>query len=573
MDACNEPGVWMVVIASSAQVGKSEIILNRIGYAVDRNPGPMLCVQPTLEMAEAFSKDRLAPMLRDCPTLRGKVKDPRSRDSGNTLRHKQFPGGHITFTGANSPASMAMRPIRDVLLDEVDRYPESAGSEGDPVELAVKRTATFYGRLVLMTSTPTHQHGRIWRAYQAGDRRVYLVPCRSCGAMSRLSWSSIVWDRGPNDGHMPETARWRCPECGEEAGERERHPMLRAGRWEAQAVPQVRGCASFHLSQLYSSWVPWSETVEAFLRSKDDRHTLRVWTNTALGEPFEEEGDAAEANIVLERREDWGGTIPAAVLVITATVDVQDDRLEVQPEGWGLSERGEPERFTIHHEQLWGDPADDQVWQDLDDYLFDRRWTCEDGVELQIMLTLIDSGGHHTRRVYDYCSRRKARRVFPIIGRAGSDKPLISAPTTKKAPRGGRAVQLFTVGVDEGKTLVLSQLLREPGASGYWHLPIAEWCSSEWAEQLTSETCITEWRRGVARRAWKLKPGRKRNEALDLAVYNTAAYRLLNPNLQALAERRRRQLEDDPGDGAESAGKTGPSRRPHRGGWVNRWRS
>jgi phage terminase large subunit GpA-like protein len=568
MDACSEPGIWMVVVASSAQVGKSEIILNRIGYVIDQHPGPVLCVQPTLEMAEAFSKDRLAPMLRDSPTLRSKVVDSRSRAkaSGNTLRHKQFPGGHLTFTGANSPSSMAMRPISEVLLDEIDRYPESAGSEGDPVELAIKRTATFHGRKVLMTSTPTHTAGRIWRAYLAGDQRVYLVACPGCSARSRLVWADIVWDRGEADGHMPETARWRCPECGNEFGESHRHPMLRDGLWQATAKPQVRGCASFHLSQLYSGWVPWADTVEAFLRSKGDRHTLRVWTNTALGEPFEEEGDAAEAGSVLSRLEDWGGTVPSAVLLVTAAVDVQDDRLEVQADGWGLSERGDGERFTLHHQQLWGDPADDLVWAELDDYLFGKKWATSDGHELTISLTLIDSGGHHTRRVYDYCSKRKSRRIYPIIGRAGSDKPLISSPSTRRAPKGGSQVQLFTVGVDEGKTLVLSQLMREPGSPGYWHLPNAEWCSPEWAEQLTSEMCITEWRQGVARRVWRLKPGRKRNEALDLAVYSTAAFRLYNPSMEKMAERRAAEAADD------GENRKRPAQRARSKNWVKGWR-
>ena len=565
MDACHEPGVWMVVVASAAQVGKSELILNRIGYVIDQHPGPVLCVQPTIEMAEAFSKDRLAPMLRDTPSLRGKVRDPKSRDSGNTLRHKQFPGGHVTFTGANSPASMAMRPIRETHLDEIDRYPESAGTEGDPVELAIKRTATFAGRLVLMTSSPTHTTGRIWRAYLQGDQRVYEVPCLACGVLAPLRWADIVWDRTAVDGHQPETARWRCPHCREEFGERQKHPMLRDGQWRAQVAAAVRGCASFHLSQLCSPWVPWAETVEAFLRSKADREMLRVWTNTALGEPFEEEGDTVEASDVLARREAWGDTVPAEVLVVTAQVDTQDDRLEVQADGWGLSERGEPERYTLDRHVIWGDPADDRVWSDLDDYLFGQRFTCADGASLGISLTLIDSAGHHTRRVYDYCTRRQVRRVYAIVGRAGSDKPLISAPTKQKAPRGGRAVQLFVVGVDEGKTLVYSQIQRERGTAGYWHLPAADWCNEEWAEQLTAEVCVTEWRRGVAKRVWRLKPGQRRNETLDLSVYGCAAFRLLAPNLEAMLERRKLAR------GETTSAQEKPTRKPRRpgGGW---WR-
>ena len=146
MDAINDARCEEVIIMSSAQVGKTELILNIIGYYIDYDPSPILVLQPTRDMAETFSKDRLAPMLRDTPALKGKVKDARSRDSGNTILHKTFPGGHITMVGANSAAGLASRPIKIVLMDEVDRYPASAGTEGDPIKLAEKRTTTFWNR-------------------------------------------------------------------------------------------------------------------------------------------------------------------------------------------------------------------------------------------------------------------------------------------------------------------------------------------------------------------------------------------------------------------------------------------
>ena len=155
MDAVNEPGVSEVVYMTSSQIGKTEILNNIIGYFAHQDPSPMLLIQPTLDMAETWSKDRLAPMIRDTDALTDLFGDPRSRDSNNTLLHKKFPGGHITMAGANSPSSLASRPIRIVLLDEEDRYPHSAGTEGDPGSLAQKRTTTFWNRLLVTASTPT----------------------------------------------------------------------------------------------------------------------------------------------------------------------------------------------------------------------------------------------------------------------------------------------------------------------------------------------------------------------------------------------------------------------------------
>ena len=192
MDAFNDPTVREVVVMSSAQIGKTEMVNNLVGFHVAQDPSPILVVQPTLDMAQTWSKDRLAPMLRDTPALQNLVKDPRSRDSGNTTLHKVFPGGHITACGANSPSSLASRPIRVVLCDEVDRYPVSAGTEGDPVSLAKKRAATFWNRKILLVSTPTNKGAsRIEMSYEESDQRKYYVPCQHCGHKQIMAWSNV----------------------------------------------------------------------------------------------------------------------------------------------------------------------------------------------------------------------------------------------------------------------------------------------------------------------------------------------------------------------------------------------
>ena len=285
MDAVADETVREIWVMKSAQVGWTEILNNVIGYHIHQDPAPMLLVQPTLEMAEAWSKDRLAPMVRDTPALAERIADPRSRDSGNTLLHKKFAGGHLTVAGANSPAGLASRPIRIVLFDEVDRYPASAGTEGDPISLGKKRAATFWNRKVLAGSTPTIKgSSRIESGFESGDQRFYHVPCVHCGELQRLVWSQVRWPDG-----QPELAVYACVACGAELTDADKPKMLRAGQWVASR--ESRGIASFHISELYSPWSTWADMAVAFVQAKKLPETLQTWINTSLGETFEERGD------------------------------------------------------------------------------------------------------------------------------------------------------------------------------------------------------------------------------------------------------------------------------------------
>src|SRR5262245_47717827 len=272
MDSVTDPRVHTVVAMLASQVGKTELLLNVIGYFMQHDPSPLLVLQPTLEIAEAFSKDRLAPMVRDTPALRELVKDVRSRDAGNTLLHKQFPGGHITLAGANSPASLASRPIRIVLCDEVDRFPASAGTEGDPVTLAKQRSATFWRRKLVLVSTPTLKNlSRIAAAYEQSDRRRYLVPCPSCGARQVLDWAHVRWPKG-----RPEAAVYVC-DCGAEWGDGLRLAAMTRGAWEAQAP--ANGTAGFWLSALYSPWTRLGELAREFVEATPHATRLQAFTN------------------------------------------------------------------------------------------------------------------------------------------------------------------------------------------------------------------------------------------------------------------------------------------------------
>ena len=203
MDAFSDPQYSEIVVMSGSQIGKTEIINNIIGYYIEHQPLPILCMQPTLSMAQTWSKDRLANMLRDTPCLRGKVKDARSRDSGNTTLHKTFQGGHVTVCGANSPASLASRSIAILLADEVDRYPLSAGAEGDPINLAKRRTTTYWQKKILLTSTPTIRGAsRIESAFEKSDQRFFNINCHKCNEPQILKWSQVRWEKD-----KPETAK------------------------------------------------------------------------------------------------------------------------------------------------------------------------------------------------------------------------------------------------------------------------------------------------------------------------------------------------------------------------------
>ncbi len=515
MDAFSEASIHTVVVMSSAQVGKTEILNNVSGFHVDLDPAPMLILQPTLEMAETWSKDRLSPMLRDTPTLQGKVSDARSRDGNNTIRHKVYEGGHITMAGANSPASLASRPIRVVLCDEIDRYPPSAGAEGDPISLARKRSTTFWNRKLGLFSTPTVKGvSRIEAAFGESDQRRFWVPCPHCGEKQTLKWAQVKWDSG-----APESAAYACESCGTLWSDAERWSAVRKGEWRAGA--SFTGIAGFHLSEIYSPWVRLAETVRSFLEAKPHPERLKTWVNTALGETWEERGEEVDQHVLTGRLEEWDPqAVPAEVLMITCGVDVQGDRLEIERVGWGL----EDESWSLEHEVLRGDPSAPDLWRELDEYLLTPTKT-KDGRLLSVSAACVDYGGHYGQAVADFVrDKQSRRRVYAIKGQGGPGKPLWPKLASKNNK--GR-ISLFMIGVDAGKDIIYGRLrIAEPGP-GYCHFPKDR--DPAWFEQLTSEVVVTRHSKGFPVREWQPKPN-TRQEALDCRVYAFAALRSMSIN-------------------------------------------
>jgi len=541
MQALSDPRVRQVVLMWASQSGKTEIPNNFIGKRIHLDPGPILMLEPTLAMGEAWSKDRLAPMLRDTPVLRGRVSEARSRVSDNTLLHKKFPGGHLTIAGANSPAGLASRPIRDVLCDEVDRYPASAGAEGDPIGLAFRRASTFRNGKRFLASSPTIKgQSRIEAEWQDSTREKWLVPCPHCGHKQVLVWGGrdIPWGLHWESGR-PETAHYVCGEEGPEKGvlvgcgavieEAHKGYMNAHGEWVAEnpGHPTTRG---FWLNALVSPWAAWTDLVREWLIVKADPIRLRQFVNTVLCETWEDEGTTVEPHVLAERLGVGYPTdaalVPAGVAVLTRSVDVQGDRLETAVWGWGEDEEG----WLVEHELIPGDPATPAPWAELAERIR-KPYPHETGVTLTPAVTFIDSGGHHAKEVYTFTRAHVAQRVYAIKGSSLEGHALLGRPQRNNS---AKAI-LFMVGSFTGKESIIARFVkvREPGPK-YVHLPL--WLDGEQLAQFTNEKLVTRFVGGRPKRVW-IKTGR--NEQLDLAVYALAALQALGPatvrNLGALA--------------------------------------
>lgn len=528
MDAVSDPRIERVVIMASARVGKTEVINNLVGFHVGQDPAPILVVYPTETAAEEWSRDKLAPMLRDSPTLRTKIAPARSRDSQNTTLHKVFPGGRLYIVGANAPTGLAAKNIRIVCFDEVDRYGANAGGEGDPVAQGVKRTQNFWNRKIVLASSPKLAGtSRIEGEFLASDRRRYHVPCPHCGVAQVLRWEQVKWPEAGTPAERAEAAAYHCAECGA--------AWTDAERWEAVATaPQHGGgwraenpgsrVAGFHISVLYSPWRTIAETVAEWLAATT-AELKQVFVNTSLGETWRERGDAPEWERLFERREAFPlGVVPAGATVLTAGLDAQKDRLELHVWAWapGL------ERWLVDWRHLPGSPRDAAPW-DAAAELLTKNWPCADGGTMPISVACADTGGQDTAAIYGHIRRLRLPALRAIKGVPGWAKASpVLGPTTVDARLDGRklagGLKLWTVVVSTFKAELYGALHKVRDGDGYppgWvHIP--EGADVEWVKQLAAEELRTvKDRRGFSRQEWA--PLRDRNEALDCAVYARAA--------------------------------------------------
>nr|WP_245584055.1 phage terminase large subunit family protein [Rubritepida flocculans] len=516
-----------VVFMKGAQVGGTECGNNWIGYVIHHAPGPMLAVQPTTELAKRFSDQRIDPLVEETPAIRERVAPARSRDSGNRQLSKEFPGGQLVMTGANSAVGLRSMSARFLFLDEIDAYPGDVEGEGDPIALAEARARTFgWRRKVFLVSTPTIAGlSRIEREYLATDQRRYFVPCPHCGHQQHLRFERLVWDEG-----QPETARYLCEACDGAIGEQHKAAMLAAGEWRPTATATDPHAIGFHISALYSppGWMPWSEIARLWLAAQGDDRTIKTFRNTVLGETWQEAGEAPDWQRLYDRREQWpAGTVPMGGLLLTAGVDVQRDRLECSLWAWGQDRQS----WLVEHRVLAGNPFEGRVWEELR-LLLGETWRHESGHRMPIAMAAIDSGdGMTTAEVYAFVRRAGAGRAIAVKGQDGL-RAAIGQPAATEVRRHGRklgGLKVWPVGSSFLKAetygwLKLDRPTEESGdpfPPGYVHLPVHA-AVEEFCRQLTAEQLVARAGRNGFRRLEWVKT-RERNEALDCRVYARAA--------------------------------------------------
>lgn len=515
--------IQIVTFIKGAQIGGSECGNNWIGYIVDHAPGPIMSVQPTVEMAKRNSKQRIEPLIQESPRLREKIKPSRSKDSGNTILAKEFPGGLLVMTGANSAVGLRSMAARYLFLDEVDAYPGDVDGEGDPVALTEARARTFARRKILKVSTPTIQgRSRIESSYEQSDQRKYHVPCPHCGYFQELLWSRIKWDKG-----KPQSAVYQCVGCERPVQEHHKTEMLSKGRWVATSqTPKNPKHVGFHLSSLYSpvGWFSWIDAAELWEQAQGNQDKLRSFVNTVLGETWKEKGDAPEWERIFERREHYEfNKVPSGGLLITVGVDVQKDRLEAEIVAWGADKQS----WHLDYRVIPGDTSEDYPWKELFD-LLNHQFPCEDGGLMPIRMMAIDSG-YNTQIVYNQVRKHPVQRVIAVKGNE-SAAMLISAPHAVdvdwKGKKIRRGVKVWTVGTSLAKTELYGWLRLpkpttpdEPFPAGYCHFPEQD---EHFFKMLTAEQLVIRSTAGGGKR-YEWQKIRERNEALDTRVYARAA--------------------------------------------------
>lgn len=550
-----------IIFMKGTQVGATECGNNWIGSIIHQTPGPMLFVNPTSSFTEKVSKLRIQPMIDETPVLRERVASARSRDSGNTTKLKEFPGGQLLMSGANSSQEMRGVPIRFLFGDELDEWPLDLGGQGDPERLADRRTTNFPRAKRFKASTPTVEgHSRIAKRFKASDQRYYHVPCPECDHEQHLVWDQMRWQTRKvaefhctgcgtiaplaaiTDGEVV------CGSCGEKSvatdqncvtrdtgeitdvwyecaacqfaiKEHQKTALLAAGRWIA-SNPGPNRAAGFHLSALYSpiGWYSWFEAVTDWIEAQDDEEALKVFWNTVLGLPYSVAQDQPDDDGLRKRAGGYHlGDVPAAVGFLVASVDVQGNRLEVKVKGYG---RGE-ETWLIDYQIIYGNPHDIDVWDALDN-IRTKTYRHESGAAMPIVAMAVDSGGHHTHEVYDYCAQR--RHVIAVKGASARGKTILGKPTKVDIKFDGKvdkeAGEVWSIGTDTAKSLIYGRLKLESPGPRYMHFPFG--LPDDYFGQLTVEQMVARYIRGHKVTDFVKNKG-DRNEALDLEVYAYAA--------------------------------------------------
>jgi phage terminase large subunit GpA-like protein len=535
MDAFTQDEVHRVAVKSAAQVSKTECLLNVVGRYVHLDPCAIMIVQPTLDMAQDFSKSRLSKMIDDTavltPLFAGNGK---SRNAEQTILSKFFTGGRIVLQGANSAAGLASRPIRLLLCDEVDRFPNTAsGNEGDPIDLAAKRQTTYWNYKTGLFSTPTQEDAsRIDIEYNAGTCEEWQHKCPNCGEYHFLDFRQMVVDfeekfdeRKNKKTVIVNSVKWRCPDCGFLFDELQ---MKNAPQKYIAKNPEAikNGVRSFHICGFSSTWLSWNLIMREWLEARGDPAREMVVYNTRFGLSYKLAGEYSDENIFLNRRENYPAELPEKVLLLTAGVDVQANRLEYEICGWSFSE----ECFGISRGIIRGAPNENATWQALDAVL-DREYKFANGTSLKVARAFIDSG-YSTKTVYSYCQQRRDKGRYAIKGSGAIGIPILYKYTHPK----GYGIILTVLGVNDGKQEIMSRLGIDKAGAQYFHFPkddefLKRGYDTVYFKQLLAEHKVIRKSGGLINITWEPITSHARNESLDVRVYAFAAMKSCIGNL------------------------------------------
>ncbi|MFY9810834.1 phage terminase large subunit family protein [Aquabacterium sp.] len=527
LDLMVDPSCQRITLMWGAQVGKTQTALAAQAYCISMSPRSQIMMQPSQSDLAIWLETKFNPLVASSPEVKRRVAKPRSRSGVNNSRMKSYPGGFMMFAWAGSPKTMRGKSAPFVVCDEVDGY--LLTPEGHPVSLLWQRAATFGDQKKLVEiSTPTFKGASyIEKAFLAGDQRRFHIRCSHCDEEQYLKWENVVWtgkkatpddDLKHFDDHDPKSARYACPHCGGLIDDGQRIAAIRAGRWIASRP--FKGHASFHLWEAYSTFRRLSDIVQSYL-DKLSQGDLATFWNVSLAETWEEKGQSAEPDIIRARAEAPWAVLPDAVKVLTAGVDMQQDRLELEVVGWGVGE----ESWSVDYVTIWGDPLTPEPWQELEDYL-QSEFPHASGRPMRISATCVDTGGTggYTQAAYDWLRGKTGRRIFAIKGASGFDRPVVSSPNRKQSGKDVRKVDLFIVGTDQAKLTLMRRLQLDKPGPGYMHTPSDR--DEEWYLQLCAEKLVTRFIKGFPHREWHKQ--RDRNEALDCRAYAYAALKLLN---------------------------------------------
>ena len=524
MDAVTDPDIEQISVMKSARVGYSKILNHIIAYHIHNDPCPIMIVQPTIEDATGYSKEEIAPMLRDTKCLQGLVSDAKAKDGQNTLLQKLFPGGNLSLVGANSPRGFRRVSRRIVLFDETDGYPASAGTEGDQIKLGIKRTEFYANRKIVAGSTPTvKDFSRIEKLFKQTDQRRYYVPCPKCNHMQYLKWANF--ECFENDAS---TTIYKCEKCNHHIPHNKKRWMVERGEWRSTA-PYNGKHVGFHIwaAYSYSPNATWQNLMEEYLACKNDQEQLKTFINVTCGEVYEDEYHTKASADGLSKRASEEtykeGVPPKEVLILTLGIDVQDDRLSMSVIGFGRNE----EMYLIDRKVIYGSPARADLWKQLDEVL-QSKYTNEEGEELKIDTAAIDTGGHYTQETYQYVRERKQLGIIGVKGMGQKGKPALGKPSKVDINFSGkvlkRGFELFPVGVDTIKTTLHNKLKDAEVGQGYIHFyPTTK---ASYFEELTAERQILKYKNGYQERVW-VKKNNQANEALDEMVYAYASFQRL----------------------------------------------